>query len=54
MSETWLPIPGYEGYEVSSQGRVRSLSRPIRMRSGRTQWCDGQILSPIADPRTAT
>lgn len=26
--ETWLPIPGYEGaYEVSNQGRVRSLDR---------------------------
>jgi hypothetical protein len=28
--ETWLPIPGYEGaYEVSDQGRVRSLDRRI-------------------------
>lgn len=28
--ERWLPIPGYEGhYEVSDQGRVRSLARII-------------------------
>ena len=27
-AERWLPIPGYEGlYEVSDQGRVRSLGR---------------------------
>ena len=28
LAETWLAIPGYEGvYEVSSEGRVRSLPR---------------------------
>lgn len=28
MAEKWLPVVGYEGiYEVSDQGRVRSLSR---------------------------
>lgn len=28
MTETWLPVPGYEGiYEVSDLGRVRSLDR---------------------------
>lgn len=31
VSEQWLPIPGYEGlYEVSNQGRVRSLDRSVR------------------------
>lgn len=31
MDERWLPIPGYEGsYEVSDQGRVRSLDRVDR------------------------
>lgn len=25
--EKWLPIPGYDGYEVSDQGRVRSYRR---------------------------
>lgn len=28
MGERWLPVPGYEGiYEVSDEGRVRSLPR---------------------------
>jgi hypothetical protein len=28
VSETWLPIPGYEGrWDVSTEGRVRSLPR---------------------------
>ena len=35
MSETWLPIPGFDGYAVSSKGRVSSLARPILMRRGR-------------------
>lgn len=31
MSELWKGIPGYEGrYQVSNQGRVRSLDRTIR------------------------
>lgn len=30
--ETWKDIPGYEGrYQVSDEGRVRSLDRPIRV-----------------------
>ena len=29
--EIWIPIPGFEGcYEVSSEGRVRSLGRILR------------------------
>jgi hypothetical protein len=29
-SETWAPVPGYEGlYEVSDQGRVRSIDRDV-------------------------
>lgn len=31
MNETWLPVVGYEGhYEVSDQGRVRSVDRVDR------------------------
>ncbi len=34
MSEVWKPIKGYEGiYEVSSYGRVRSLTRSISLRN---------------------
>lgn len=33
--ETWKPIPGYTGYEVSCQGRVRTY-RPINGRGGLT------------------
>lgn len=34
MSEVWKAVPGYEGlYEVSDQGRVRSLPRVIDMPS---------------------
>lgn len=25
--ETWLPVPGFPGYEISDQGRVKSLAR---------------------------
>ena len=33
--EEWRPIAGYEGvYEVSDQGRVRSLDRLVRANSG--------------------
>jgi hypothetical protein len=31
-SETWAPVPGYEGlYEVSDQGRVRSIGREVHV-----------------------
>ena len=52
MTEKWLPIPGYEHYEVSSEGRVRSLARLIHTRNGRTRHYDGQILTPIPNPKT--
>lgn len=35
MIENWLPVVGYEGcYEVSDQGRVRSLARYVRVKNG--------------------
>ena len=30
MIERWLPVVGHEGYEVSDQGRVRSLDRVVQ------------------------
>lgn len=42
MEERWLPVPGFEGaYEVSDQGRLKSLSRLLR--SGRT--CRERIIN---------
>lgn len=46
MTEEWRPVVGYEGYyEVSDQGRVRSVDRVITSRNGRTSRYTGQVLS---------
>lgn len=34
MDEQWLPVPGYAHYEVSDQGRVRSIDRVVQGRWG--------------------
>ena len=49
MTENWLPILGYEGhYEVSDQGRVKSLER--RVKHGKsTRQVNERVLSPIKD-----
>jgi hypothetical protein len=37
MSETWRPVPGYDGaYEVSSAGRVRAKARLVTYKDGRS------------------
>ena len=47
--EQWRSVRGYEGYyEVSDQGRVRSLTRECRFSFGRTRTIGGQILRPTA------
>lgn len=47
MSETWLPIPGYEGhYEASDYGRIRALDRITD--TGR-RW-SGRMLTPSSMP----
>ena len=47
MTEQWKPVLGYEGlYEVSDQGRIRSLDRPMRNKRGFSTK-KGQILLPI-------
>ena len=30
FDEIWKPIPGYEGYEASNQGRIRSIDREVQ------------------------
>lgn len=45
--EYWLPVVGYEGlYEVSDQGRVRSLPRPGSTRTWRIYG--GKVLTPAS------
>jgi hypothetical protein len=51
MQEVWKPVPGYEGlYEVSDQGRVRSLDRDVTQTSRRgalyTLRKKGKLLRP--------
>ena len=46
--EEWAPVPGYEGlYEVSDQGRVRSLDRSVYTEKGgeHSRPVEGKILS---------
>lgn len=46
-AERWLPVTGYEGlYEVSDQGRVRSMDRVLNMRCGGLRAIKGRLLSP--------
>lgn len=45
MKEVWKPVVGYEGlYEVSSEGRVKSLARVVNAPRGRTLELPERIL----------
>ena len=45
-TEEWRPIQGYEGmYEVSSFGRVKSLNRVVKERSGKVKTLKGRLLA---------
>ena len=46
MSETWKKIAGQERYEVSDQGRVRSIDMSILGKDGRSELHHGKVLSP--------
>lgn len=50
MTETWRPIPGWDGYyEVSDQGRVRSLARAVPGRPGVLIVKRDRMLTPMAN-----
>jgi hypothetical protein len=45
--ERWLPVPGFEGlYEVSDQGRARSLPHRVKIHHGATRLSPGRVLKP--------
>lgn len=47
QAEIWKAIPGYEGfYEVSDQGRVRSLDRIVPASNGTSRRLRGKIKAP--------
>jgi hypothetical protein len=47
MEEIWKAIPGYEGYyEVSNTGKVRSVTRTIISRDGKSRTFLGEIKNP--------
>jgi hypothetical protein len=49
-SEEWRPVVGFECfYEVSSSGRIRSLSRTIRSSFGAMRRHEGRLLTPCLD-----
>ena len=46
MNEIWRPIEGFEQYDVSNLGRIRSKDRFVNIRSYGKRLIKGQILSP--------
>ena len=49
-SEIWKPIEGFEGYEVSSAGRVRSVDRIIKCANRFFVHKKGGIRKPYRNP----
>jgi hypothetical protein len=50
MGEVWKPIPGYDGHEVSDQGRVRSVDRWLTNALGHRRFYRGRVLRPQKGP----
>lgn len=49
MTEEWRDIKGYQWYQVSNQGRVRSIDREFIRSNGKVCYYKGQILKPLTD-----
>lgn len=50
--EVWRPVVGYESsYEVSNQGRVRSVARRLTLSDGRVYPLQGRTLKPTLSGR---
>jgi len=47
--EIWKEIKGYEDYEISSLGRIKSLARIVYKTNGTTQTYKEKILKPNND-----
>lgn len=45
--ELWHPIPGHDGYEASTCGRIRSVYRVLVRSNGHTYTVRGTILKPL-------
>lgn len=44
MIEEWRDIPGYSGYQASTEGRIRSVDRVIVLCNGRRRPHRGRVL----------
>ncbi|UVF61522.1 HNH endonuclease [Gordonia phage DalanDe] len=44
--ERWRPVPGFANYEVSDEGRVRSIDHVTMRRDGKKLTRKGQIIKP--------
>jgi hypothetical protein len=47
LIEKWVSIPGYDDwYEASNLGRIRSMDRYIKTKTGRYIFHEGRVLTP--------
>lgn len=51
VNERWLPVVGFERYEVSDQGRVRSLIGRTKILTGIRQHAGHLVVQPRKDKR---